>query len=316
MNVLAIDTSCYTTSVALSDDQGRLICDLRRPLPVRGGEVGLRQSEAVFAHIRHLPQLLAEARQALGAAFSVDAIAYSARPRSEPGSYMPVFVAGESAARSLAAALNAPCFATSHQEGHIAAALASRGLAWREPFLALHLSGGTGELLAVDPLPDGYAVEIRGGCDLPPGQFIDRVGVALGLPFPAGPALEQLAETAEGRSFRLTGAVNGLHISFSGPESAAQRAIAAGVDGAEIAAAVLDNIANSLDKVIRAAREQTGRQQVLLAGGVAANQRIGRRLRRLNAVCAAPRYASDNACGVALLGWRHFRENHGNTGVL
>lgn len=316
MKVLGIDTSCYTTSIALCDRQGRLILDLRRPLSVPKGQTGLRQSEAVFAHLRNLPELLEAARQELGAGFSPDAIAYSARPRPESGSYMPVFVAGASSARQLAAALDIPLFATSHQEGHIAAALASRGLDWQEPFLALHLSGGTGELLAVRPHADGYQLEILGTSDLPPGQFIDRVGVALGLSFPAGPELEALAQTATGKDFRLSGAIKGLNISFSGPESAAQRAVRAGVDRAQIAAAVLDNIASSLAKAIQRAQRQTGYQRVLLAGGVAANQRIARRLQAPDTVFAQPRLAADNACGAALLGWRHFQENPKLTGLL
>lgn len=316
MNVLGIDTSCYTTSIALCDGQGRLILDLRRPLSVPERQTGLRQSEAVFAHIRHLPELLTEARQTLGAEFGFSAIAYSAQPRPEPGSYMPVFIAGVSAARQLAAVLDVPLFATSHQEGHIAAALASCRLDWREPFLALHLSGGTGELLSVSPCADGYALKIIGNCDLPPGQFVDRVGVALGLPFPAGPELEILAQTAVGKDFRLSGATSGLNISFSGPESAAQRAIRAGVDRAQIAAAVLDNIASSLAKVIRRARQETGCQRLLLAGGVAANQRITRRLQDPDTVFSRPHFASDNAFGTALLGLRHFQENHNGMSIL
>ncbi len=215
---------------------------------------------------------------------------------------MPVFGAGLSLAHSLAAVLGVPCYETTHQEGHIMAALHSIGAEWKEPFLALHLSGGTGELLAVEPRQNGFDLRIVGDTDLPPGQFIDRVGVAMGLPFPAGPCVEQLAEQAGSSGFRLSGSVKGTHVSFSGPESAAQRALASGVDKAEVAAAVLDNIAKSLGKAISTAREEQNIYPVLIAGGVAANKRIRARLSSLHVHFSDPRYAGDNSCGVALLG--------------
>lgn len=311
MMILGIDTSCYTTSLAVFDPAGRLLCEKRRLLPVEKGSCGLRQSDALFCHVRQLPQLMEELTAELGP-LRPRAVSVSVRPRPRDGSYMPVFLAGQGLARSLAAAWGVPLYQTSHQEGHIAAALWSAGLSWREPFLALHLSGGTGEILAVRPHSAGYDIETVGDTDLPPGQFVDRVGVALGLPFPAGPALEELAGQARGTEFRLSGSVQGTHISFSGPESAAQRAVAAGVEPAQIAAAVLDNIAKSLAKAIENARRQTGLRQVLLAGGVAANQRIRRRLQPLGVSFAGAKHAGDNACGVALLGlaaWEQAREN-------
>ena len=305
--IIGVDTSCYTTSLAVFDPAGRLLCEKRRLLPVEKGLSGLRQSEALFCHVKQLPELMEELAAEIGP-IAPQAVCVSSRPRPVAGSYMPVFLAGLGLARSLAAAYGAPLYQTSHQEGHIAAALWSAGLAWQEPFLALHLSGGTGEILRVEPQPAGYEIETVGDTDLPPGQFVDRVGVALGLPFPAGPELEKLAEQATDTDFRLSGSVRGTHISFSGPESAAERAIASGVEPASVAAAVLDNIAKSLAKAIAAAREQTGCQKVLLAGGVAANRRIRKKLAAANVCFAAPKYAGDNACGVALLGLAAYQQ--------
>lgn len=316
--ILGIDTSCYTTSVAIMDMEGRLICDARRPLTVEKGGVGLRQSEAVFAHNRNLPEALAEAFGRCPAA-QLSAIAVSSRPRPINGSYMPVFTAGTGYARVLAAALNLPLYAFSHQEGHLAAALWSAGLTWREPFLALHLSGGTGEILQVTPCsltsqsslgfprPDGetpspaYDIVAIGDTDLPPGQFVDRVGVALGFPFPAGAALDQLAATATRRDFRLSGSVKSTHISFSGPESAAQRAVISGVEHAQIAAAVFDNIGKSVQKAICAARQEYDIEKVLLMGGVAASRNLRRYLSRDTVNFAASRFCGDNAVGLAAL---------------
>ncbi|MDO4733196.1 MAG: O-sialoglycoprotein endopeptidase [Bacillota bacterium] len=302
--ILGIDTSCYTTSVALVDVDGRLLAEGRRPLSVARGERGLRQSEGLFSHVKQLPlvmeELMAQAQPEWG---PVQAIAVSSRPRPKEGSYMPVFLAGEGLARSLAAAFSCPLFRFSHQEGHIESALASAGLHWKEPFLALHLSGGTGELLFAQPLENapGFQVELIGDCDLPPGQFVDRVGVALGLPFPAGPHLESLAGDLQGE-FRLSGSVQGMHISFSGPESAAQRAILAGVEPWAVAAAVLDNIGKSLEKAVRFAMAEYKCRRVIAAGGVAANARIRRRLEKIGLRFAEPRFAGDNAFGLARLG--------------
>lgn len=303
--IIGIDTSCYTTSLAVFDLAGRLLCEKRRLLQVRAGECGLRQSEALFCHVKQLPELMEELTAELTAEagpLRPRAVCVSTRPRPVSGSYMPVFLAGQGLARSLAAAWGVPLYETSHQEGHLAAALWSAGLAWQEPFLALHLSGGTGEILAVAPRPAGFEAKTVGDTDLPPGQFVDRVGVALGLPFPAGPALEKLASAAVRRDFRLSGSVKGTHISFSGPEAAAQRAVKRGVEPAQIAAAVLDNIAKSLTKAIQAARGQTGYSRVLLMGGVAANQRIREKLQPLQVSFAKAEHSGDNACGVALIG--------------
>ena len=306
--ILGIDTSCYTTSIAIMDEQGRLMCDLRRLLAVEKGQRGLRQSDALYAHVQNLPHLAEEAFSAVPAD-RLTGIAVSARPRPQEGSFMPVFTAGLGLARELAAALRLPLAHLSHQEGHLAAALWSAGLAWEEPFLALHLSGGTGEILKVTPLPPAegspcYDIQIVGDTDLPPGQFVDRVGVALGYPFPAGPHLDELALSANDKTFRLSGSVKGTHISFSGPESAAQRAVTQGVEPARIAAAVFDNIGKSLTKAIAAARKESGLEKVLLMGGVAASRNLRAHLSCEGVVFAQAKYSSDNAVGTAALGGR------------
>jgi len=215
---------------------------------------------------------------------------------------MPVFTAGLSLAKELAAALDLPLAEFSHQEGHLAAALWSAQLKWNDPFLALHLSGGTGEILLIKPKRCGYDIQIVGDTDLPPGQFVDRIGVALGYPFPAGAHLDKLALSASSKDFRLTGSVKGTHISFSGPESAAARAVEAGVEPAQIAKAVFDNIGKSLAKAIACARKETDIKKVLLMGGVAASENLRQILKNENIHFAQAKYSSDNAVGIAALG--------------
>ncbi|MDW7678120.1 MAG: hypothetical protein SCK57_10705, partial [Bacillota bacterium] len=180
--VLAFDTSNYTTSIALMDLSGSLLDHQRQLLSVRDGERGLRQSDALFQHVRELPVLLEKLAPVLKTV-ELAAAGYSDRPRRVEGSYMPVFLAGASLARSLAASHGIPCFPFSHQEGHVAAGLWSLGLNTTEPFYALHLSGGTTELLKVTPQTHagvtGFPEEIIGATsDISLGQLIDRIGVA------------------------------------------------------------------------------------------------------------------------------------------
>jgi len=185
---LGFDTSCYTTSAAAVSEQGEVVAFSRMLLPVEEGQRGLRQSEAVFAHVRQMPLVTDGMREALRA-HEIVAVCASAKPRDEEDSYMPVFTVGLGHARVLANALDVPLYETSHQQGHIAAGLLGNAMP-DAPFVALHLSGGTTELLKCE----NGSLKLMGGCaDLHAGQMIDRVGVALGLGFPAGPALEKLA---------------------------------------------------------------------------------------------------------------------------
>ena len=181
MRALGIDTSNYTTSAAVFDGSGGY--NAGRLLEVRPGELGLRQSDALFQHIKHLPGRFAEL-QAEGWLTGLSAVGASTRPRAVEGSYMPCFLAGASQGQSLAHVLGVPFYAFSHQQGHLAAAAWSAGRMdlLDRPFLAWHLSGGTTELLRAEPEGDGVAVraEILGGTtDISAGQLIDRPGLRL-----------------------------------------------------------------------------------------------------------------------------------------
>lgn len=119
---LGFDTSCYTTSAAAVDEHGAVVAAERMLLPVREGQRGLRQSEAVFAHVRQMPQVMDALRRRL-AGVQVVAVCASARPRDGEDSYMPVFTVGLGHASVLASTLGVPLYETSHQQGHIAAGL-------------------------------------------------------------------------------------------------------------------------------------------------------------------------------------------------
>jgi N6-L-threonylcarbamoyladenine synthase len=307
MMFLGLDTSAYTTSVAVVDQEKHLVWEKRRLLEVPQGEKGLAQSEALFNHIKNLPELLALVPPTIWP--EIAGIGVSTAPRPAEQSYMPVFLAGRSVASSLASALNVKLVTTSHQEGHLAAGLESaEGFALTD-FLAVHLSGGTTEVLKVrKDSPGKLSLQILGGSsDLHAGQFVDRVGVRLGLSFPAGKELETLAlKSAPGSASLLPSSVKGYEMSFSGVESAVQRLIEEKKRPADLARAVEGCIVRTIYKVLTKAVDDTGLRDILIVGGVASNQYLRNQLEKklesqARLFWAKPGWSSDNSIGVALL---------------
>ena len=306
--VIGFDTSNYRTSIALVSAEGEILLNYRELLPVLPGERGLRQNDAVFAHIRALKKAGKLLRKA-SSGVQIIATASSTRPGEGNDSYMPVFEVGSSAAETLASAMGIPRFTTTHQRGHLMAALYGNHLEPEKDMIALHLSGGTTELLHMH----GEQVEkIGGSLDLHAGQLVDRVGVSLGLSFPSGPELEKLA--LRGKSFGLLGCSmeeRDLHCHFSGAESAAQRWIMDGKMTAEnIAMEVYDFLARTVSRMLIAGSRIAGTDQALLAGGIASSElfrrMLGERLcksgERLRLYYGKPDLCGDNAVGVALIG--------------
>ena len=301
---LGLDTSNYTTSAAVFD--GRDGSNTGRLLDVRPGELGLRQSDALFQHTKRLPQMLEQLAEQ-GLLQNLAAVGASTAPRRVEGSYMPCFLVGSSQGQSLSAALGVPFYAFSHQEGHLAAAAWSAGHMelLEQPFLAWHLSGGTTELLHVEPEGEAWKCEILGGTsDVSAGQLIDRTGVLLGLPFPAGKALEELYDPEGGaRPFRVK--LQELTFSLSGMENQVKAMAQRGEPQGRIAQFTLDTVT---DVVLRATQEAQRRfpgLPVLCSGGVASNRRLRGALQEAcGAWFALPKYSTDNALGIALLTWR------------
>ena len=308
---LGFDTSCYTTSAAAVSEHGEVLASSRMLLPVAQGQRGLRQSEAVFAHVRQMPQVMDGLMQQLSDKdIKIAAVCASATPRDEQDSYMPVFTVGLGHARVLANVLGVPLYETSHQQGHIAAGLVGHPKP-KEAFVALQLSGGTTELLECR---DGKLALIGGCADLHAGQMVDRVGVAMGCPFPAGPSLEKLAMSYGGEVQNLLPVSmekDGLTCHLSGVETRAQQWIReVKMPNEQIAAEVFDFLSRSIIRMIENACETTGCRQALLAGGVASSvllrQMLLERARKRRLRCrlhfARPELSGDNAVGVALLG--------------
>jgi len=300
---LGLDTSNYTTSAAVFSPESALNCG--KLLDVPSGALGLRQSDAVFQHVRRLPTMIAQLREA-GLLSGLSAVGASTRPREVEGSYMPCFLVGEGQGRAIADALEIPFFAFSHQQGHIAAAAWSAGRLdlLETPHLAWHLSGGTTELLYVEPGKVAPTAKCIGGTsDISAGQLIDRTGLLLGLDFPAGKALDALSQQCE-KGERFTVKMNGLTFSLSGMENKVKDQLARGTAPAEIARFVLETLAHLLVRAIRAARAEYGDLPVLCSGGVASNSLLRAKLAGEGAIFAKPEYSTDNAMGPAILALR------------
>ncbi len=302
---VGIDTSNYTTSLALISEEGEEIANLKYPLSVKEGERGLRQSDALFLHTSALPTAIARAKKLLDGRRLL-AVGVSDRPRNAEGSYMPCFLAGVSAASALALGAQVPLYRFSHQCGHLMAALYSSGaesLLSEERFFGAHISGGTTELLCVKAEGDGFLTEIIGGTkDLNAGQLIDRVGVAMGLKFPCGPALESLALSYKGKIPKRKPHTEGEFINFSGSENLALRLYEQTKDREQTAAFLFSHIGEALCAASLACMEKYGEAPFVYAGGVMSNSILKDRLsKEIRAYFADPAHSADNAVGVALL---------------
>ncbi len=308
---LGLDTSAYTTSLAVVDCEERLIFDRRLPLPVNEGSLGLRQSEAVFCHLKNIPALWEENKNIYGGR-RVAAVAASTRPRPLPESYMPVFKVSEAFGLFLAQTMGLNFLPSSHQEGHIMAGLWSAGLKGGR-YLSAHLSGGTTEIVDTEEIEPGR-LELKllaAGSDLNAGQFIDRLGRLMGLDFPSGPQLEELACAGREGAVTLPVAVKDNRISFSGPATRAEQVLRDGGRKEDLARAVEICIADSLAAAIANLLSGKGCEGILVVGGIASNRFIRARLHRKLAseklYFPASEFASDNAVGLAVQAARCFK---------
>ena len=303
MSVIGIDTSNYTTSIAYFDGIGGENCS--RLLPVKQGELGLRQSDAVFAHIKSLPELS-------GRLFShirkeeIAAVGVSTRPRAVEGSYMPCFMVGYSHAKMLSDALQVPLVEVSHQQGHVAASLWSAGRMelMDQPHLAWHLSGGTTELLLVEPHGKNVTcTKIGGTTDISAGQLIDRTGQLLQLPFPSGKHLDALSKDAVRKDvFKVK--CRDMQFSLSGVQNKVQQYHASYSEPAETAAYALRCVAKAVYLATEQALTEYPGMRVVFSGGVASNSLLREVIAPLDPIFSQPQFSTDNAMGVAVLAHR------------
>lgn len=294
--VLAFDTSNYTTSAALFDANGPV--SSRMLLPVGKGQKGLRQSDAVFFHTRQLPAVV----EKLGAVGNITAVGCSTRPRDAEQSYMPCFTVGSAFARSYASLNGIPLHCFSHQQGHIAAALysANRPDLLEKSFFAMHISGGTLEAVSVEPDSEKLlkTTPLAATLDLSAGQVIDRVGVMLGLDFPCGPQLEQLALKSE-KHFKPRVCLKDGGVCLSGLENLCTKMYNDGNAPEDVARFCFDCIGAALAKLADSAA--AGGCARVYCGGVVSNSIIRQYLACDNAVFCSAELSTDNAVGIAVL---------------
>ena len=300
---LGIDTSNYTTSVALYNTETNEVISEKKLLPVKSGEKGIRQSDAVFHHTVQLPDLIEDLFKDFKG--EIKAIGASVKPCNEDGSYMPCFLTGISVARSLSKVMNVPLYEFSHQDGHIAAALYSADKLdlINNKFLAFHISGGTSQALLVEPNENYFSTEkVSYSLDLKAGQAVDRVGVMLGLDFPCGPELEKLALKSKQPLKKLKVFRRDGNFSLSGVENKCKKMLVDGASAEDISMYCLSYIYSALDDTVSELISKYGNLPVVFSGGVMSNQIIRTELqKKYNSYFAEPQFSADNACGVAVL---------------
>ncbi len=300
--ILGIDTSNYTTSVALYDEMSGNVHNFKKLLPVASGEKGLRQSDAVFHHTMQIRQLL---KDAFSLGEKITAVGVSISPSDGEGSYMPCFMVGQTVAEAISGALNIPLYPFSHQRGHVAAALYScnRLDLFDKRFVAFHFSGGTSDALLITPDKDMIikCELVASSSDLKAGQAIDRAGVMLGLPFPCGMQIDKLARESTAK-FRIKPSFRGLCPSFSGVENKCIKMKNDGADDKDIAKFVISYIQTVVDKMTESIIGLYGDLPIVFAGGVMSNSTIREHMtKKYSCHFAEPQFSSDNAVGVAVL---------------
>lgn len=301
---IGFDTSNYTTSVAIF--QNGDITQQKQLLSVKQGEKGLRQSDAVFQHTVNLPKLVDKL-----VFKDIQAVAVSTRPRSVEGSYMPCFLVGENVATAVAKTNNVPLYKTSHQVGHILAALYSCNKLdlINQDFIAFHLSGGTTEALLVTPDEENVLNTklIAQSSDLKAGQAIDRVGVMLGMQFPCGKQLDELSKTST-KQYNIKPSVKGADCSLSGVENKAKQMLDNGENSEDIAKFVLSYISKSVESMLEKIINSYGDLPVVFSGGVSSNSMLKENITsKYNAYFAKPEFSCDNASGVAI--YAHIKQS-------
>lgn len=296
---LGIDTSNYTTSCAIFDSEADTVIQRKKLLPVKSGELGLRQSDAVFHHTVQLPDLIEDLFSGFDG--EIFGVGVSEVPVRQEGSYMPCFLPGVSVATAVASVDKIPLYKYSHQQGHLMAALysADKRELYGKTFLAFHVSGGTTQLLLVKN--DLETELIASSLDLKAGQAVDRIGVMLGFPFPAGKHVDELASMSN-EKFKVNIKLNNGNCNLSGVENKCKDMFKNGASKEDICRYCIDYIMTALEKMLLYAVEIYGDLPIVFSGGVMSNSIIKKFFtEKYGAFFAEPEFSSDNAAGIAIL---------------
>lgn len=301
---LGIDTSNYTTSVCIYNATQNKIHSKRKLLEVGEGKLGLRQSEAVFQHNKNLPDLILD----VNLEYIGEIVAYGAsdKPRNKEKSYMPCFKVGSGLAKTLGIVSKTPYYYFTHQQGHIASALFSinKMNMINDRFISFHVSGGTTDAILCDNKKELLCCEQIGtSLDLHAGQLIDRVGLMLGLKFPCGKGLEELALECN-EEMQILPTMKGNDCCLSGFENKANELLIKGYSKNYIAKYTLMAVAETLYSMLIPINKKYGRIPILFTGGVMSNTIIREFINKWvysPLLFSDPDFATDNAVGIAVL---------------
>ena len=313
MKVLGIETSCDETGIALYDSERGLLADaLYSQIELHRKYGGVVPELASRDHIRKTLPLIREVLDAAGCGLDVlDGIAYTAGP-----GLAGALLVGAAIGRSLGMTLDVPTIGVHHMEGHLLAPLlVPDGPGF--PFLALLVSGGHTQLVAVQGI--GQYRVIGESVDDAAGEAFDKVAKMLGLPYPGGPQVAQLAQAGTPGRFAFPRPMTnrpGLDFSFSGLKTfvlttVQQCAVNGSIsdqDRADIAHAFQEAVVATLLIKCRRALRETGLPALVIAGGVSANTRLREELGRMadeegrHLYYPALRYCTDNGAMIAYAG--------------
>ena len=306
--ILGIDTSCYTTSIAAITLDKKIILNEKIILKVKKDCKGLRQSEAVFQHVNNMGEISKVINDKLKD-YNVVGICVSNKPRPIDNSYMPVFSVGCNFGKLLSSVNDCSFYETSHQENHIEASLFNNNLDNKDRFIAVHISGGTTEILLINKNKCGYDIEIVGGSlDVGFGQLIDRLGVKLNYNFPCGKYIDENALKCNQKMEKgLKTSVKEGYMNLSGIENQINKIIN-DYDSEYMSKILLDTLIRSMYKSLIFICEKYKINEVIFGGGVSASKYINKELseklkkEKIKAYFTEAQYATDNALGCAIIG--------------
>jgi len=302
MRVIAFETSCDETAVAILDGSRGLMANvIHSQFDVHAAYGGVVPELAARDHLRRLPLLLDQAlREADCRWDDIDGVGYTAGP-----GLLGALMTGAAFAKGVARSRGLPALGVHHLEGHLLAPMLESPSP-DFPFLAMLVSGGHTQLIRVDGV--GRYELLGETLDDAVGEAFDKSAKLMGLGYPGGAALSKLAEQGSRDAIAFARPMvdrPGLQFSFSGLKTAVANALRNGADHADVAASFEQAVIDTLVIKIRRALEQTGLQRLVLAGGVAANRPLRARLARLMAerggevFYPSPVLCTDNAAMIA-----------------
>lgn len=321
MLVLGIETSCDETGIALYDTERGLLAEaLHSQIAVHREYGGVVPELASRDHIRKTLPLIDDVLQRAGIEKSqLDGIAYT----SGPG-LVGALMVGAAVGKAMSYALGIPALGVHHMEGHLLAPMLEDEPP-QFPFVALLVSGGHTQLVDVEGI--GRYTVLGESVDDAAGEAFDKAAKMLGLPYPGGPHVAKLAEAGNAERFAFPRPMvrqGGLDFSFSGLKTAVLNAVNAckdaqgdvsDSDAADIAASFQAAVVETLMIKCRRALKETGRKQLIIAGGVSANRALRDALEsmvaKLNAKLfyARPAFCTDNGAMIAYAGAQRLAAN-------